>query len=67
MASYVVGTLDDFSTLLTGDKNRKCSNEYLHGDFMLLYDEKSKEPGNQFLMRYADNVGPIIIIIIKVI
>ena len=62
---YVVGTLDDFSTLLTGDENRKCSQVDLDGDFMLLYDQRSREPRNKFILRYIDNTnidGPIIII-----
>ncbi|RGB43808.1 hypothetical protein C1646_749409 [Rhizophagus diaphanus] len=62
---YVVGTLNDFSTLFTGNKNRKCSKEYLNGNFKLLYDSQSKESQNKFLARYVNNTnvdGPVIII-----
>jgi hypothetical protein len=62
---YVVGTLNDFSTLLTGNKKRKCSKDFLIGDFKLLYDSSSLESQNEFLARYIDNTnvnGPVIII-----
>lgn len=62
---YVVGTLNDFSTLLTKNKNRKCSKDYLNGNFAVLYDPLSKESHNNFLSRYVENSivdGPVIII-----
>ncbi|CAB4488516.1 uncharacterized protein OCT59_025739 [Rhizophagus irregularis] len=62
---YIIGTFNDLSTLLAGNKIRKCTIEYLNGSYKLLYDSQSKESQNEYLARYVDNTnvnGPVIII-----
>src|SRR5436305_13822867 len=61
---YVRGTMDDYKFLLTKNKN-KLSKEYLFDNFILLYNSKSEDSRNQFILRYVENTeinGPVIIL-----
>lgn len=61
---YVKGTMDDFKFLLTKNKN-KLSETELNKEFTLLYNNKSKQSLNEFVVRYVENTdirGPVIII-----
>lgn len=57
---YLRGTKNDFKFLLTKNKN-KLSEELLSDGFILLYNSKSEDSSNEFISRYVENFGPVII------
>lgn len=63
---YITGTMKQFNEILTGNKNKKCTKEYLEGgDYRILYNTWSREPRNSFIKRYVENTeinGPVIFI-----